>query len=174
MMMLRFGMDEQSAFHVESAAIQLLGLNTLQNLVHGHHLANGLMSVDVAISKFEAHEAPPIAEPVILLRITKLWDPAMSPSELYETTRGWWRVGPRREEARYAMAISNGIVREVYEIKDWRQRREGDRSWEDDIAGRPRWVFDGMRSEAMAHYRNTDISRLFPRGVRNPIKYVNC
>jgi uncharacterized protein len=40
----------------------------------------------------------------------------MLPDELYEATHGWWRVGSRREKARYAMAVSHGVVRVVYEI----------------------------------------------------------
>lgn len=173
-MLLRFELDERTALHVESAAIQLLGLDSLTNRAHGHHISRGLMSVDVAASIYEAAEAPPIEEPVLLIRIPRLWDPAMDPCDLYEATRGWWRVGPRRERATYAMAVSRGVVREVFRIKSWRQRTRGDRDWEDDTGEKPRWGFTGHPAEEMAHYRNKDVSRYFKPGAANPIRYLNC
>jgi hypothetical protein len=44
----------------------------------------------------------------------------MTPVELYDATRGIWKVGKqRREQADYAFAVYEGIVREVYRIKTW-------------------------------------------------------
>ena len=60
-----------------------------------------------------------VAEPAILIRIAQLYEPGMSPDQLYEATRGVWKIGERRESVRYALAISQGIVREVYEIHCW-------------------------------------------------------
>ncbi len=40
----------------------------------------------------------------------------MTPAELYDATRASWKVGARRESAKYALAVFEGIVREVYEI----------------------------------------------------------
>jgi uncharacterized protein len=34
-------------------------------------------------------------------------------------TRASWKVGHRRAEVQYALAVFEGIVREVYEIKEW-------------------------------------------------------
>lgn len=41
-------------------------------------------------------DGPPavqIEEPAILIRISRLWDPGLSDDELYDATRGHWKVG---------------------------------------------------------------------------------
>jgi hypothetical protein len=120
-------------------------------------------------------EAPHISEPCLLLRISRLWRPTMSPEELFEATHGWWRVGPRRECARYALAVASGVVREVYRIEVWRPRHKGDRGWEDNHGDNPRWGFEGdVAADEMARYRDRDVSRYFQPGQANPVLYVNC
>lgn len=46
-----------------------------------------------------------ITEPAVLIRIPKLFTEGMSTQALYEATRGVWKVGDRRESARYALAV---------------------------------------------------------------------
>jgi hypothetical protein len=41
-----------------------------------------------------------IEEPAILFKIPQLFQHGMSDLALYEATRGYWKVGPRREGAR--------------------------------------------------------------------------
>jgi len=53
----------------------------------------------------------------ILITINRLYHPGMTPLELYETTRGIWRVGKRREKPKYAFSLFKGIVLEVYRIE---------------------------------------------------------
>jgi hypothetical protein len=101
----------------------------------------------------------------------------MSPSELYEATRGVWWVGKDREKAKYAFAVYEGIVREVYQIRQWfpagstfyatRERK--------DVKYKNRWEFvgtvapDGIRDK----YLGTSVGRYFHPRARNPIQYVN-
>ena len=42
----------------------------------------------------------------------------MLANALYEATRGVWKVGERREYAHLALAVFEGVVREVYAIHD--------------------------------------------------------
>ena len=174
--LLRFGLRDRTALEIEAAAIQLFGRDNLTNVLEGHHnWARGRMTTDVAVSQFEAPRAPDIAERAILFRIPRLWSPVMSPAELYESTRGWWRVGPRREDADYAFAVSRGVIREVYEIHGWREREPGDRGWEQDIGkSRKRWGFSGEVAEELAHYQITSVRHLFKKGNSSPFKYLNC
>lgn len=65
------------------------------------------------------HKRVDVREPATLIRISKLYRPQMSPMELYDATRGSWKVGPQREKAKLASAVFEGVVREVYEIKQW-------------------------------------------------------
>jgi hypothetical protein len=173
--LLRFGLNEKTAFDVEAASIQLLGLDDLTNLVGGHHVSvTGRMTVDVAVSLFDAAPAPEITEPALLIKIPKLWYPAIPPEDLFEATAGWWAIGERRNKAEYAMSVNHGVIREVYRIHSWRKRKEGDREWQDDIGKKPRWGFEGEVAENMAHYRNHSVRHLYKTGDRNPIRFINC
>ncbi len=61
----------------------------------------------------------PVRHKAILFTINRLFRRDMKPLELYETTRGIWRVGRRREKAEYAMSVVSGVVLEVYRIEQW-------------------------------------------------------
>lgn len=43
----------------------------------------------------------------------------MTAEELYEATRGVWVIGRKREQVDYAIAVYQGIAREVYRIRAW-------------------------------------------------------
>jgi len=61
-----------------------------------------------------------IDEKVILIRINRLYSNGMSACELYEATRGVWRLRKNRvEKVTYAFAVFKGIVKEVYKIQKW-------------------------------------------------------
>ena len=57
-----------------------------------------------------------ITENVIFFRINKLYKKNMTPTALYETTRGVWRIGKRREKADYAFSVYKNEVLEVYKF----------------------------------------------------------
>ena len=118
-----------------------------------------------------------IDEPAILIRIPQLWDPEMSEDELYDATRGHWKVGPRRERAELALAVAGGVVREVFVIKAWH------------LAGTTpsltrihshapvdRWEFVGaLANQAVrSKYIGRSVKGYFTKGSQNPIRYVNC
>ena len=60
-----------------------------------------------------------IVEPALLIRIVQLFDERMTPQALYEATRGVWRMGSRREHATMALAVANGVVKEVFPVDGW-------------------------------------------------------
>src|SRR4051812_14944895 len=113
-----------------------------------------------------------IVDPVILIRIPRAFRPGMSDLELYEATRGVWKIGPRREKARYALAVYEGTVQEVYEILHW------DPAWttpyetrtfnDKTVAGW--WEFVGsVASDAVrGRYRGKSVRHYFSGGSRNP------
>jgi uncharacterized protein len=178
---LRHGLaSENAAYAVEAAVIDSLRLldprlnnerYSLTNLVLGHHHGSrGLASTDVVIRLFDAPPAPDITEAVLLIKIPDLWSPAMSAEALYRATRYWWRIGARREAARYAFSVNRGVIREVYSIDSWRP-------WTDEESDRPgttRWGFTGSVAQEMRHYVNTSVKHLYKRGEASPIKFINC
>lgn len=62
------------------------------------------------------------AENVILLNLAKSYDKENPPTkfELYEITRGYWRVNfDSVKDIEYALAVSGGEILEVYKIAAW-------------------------------------------------------
>ena len=158
-------MGEREAFLVESAAIDLLGLQFLANRVVGHDTAEvGRMSI---LDINALYGATPVeinpSHRVVLIRINRLFEQGMSDDELYEATRKWWRVGhPRRQlgttsAPEWAMTVFNGVVRAVYRIEEWEQPTD------EDIAVEPthvtRWGFHGTRDQDLEMiYLHRDVS----------------
>ena len=62
------------------------------------------------------------AEKVILLNLAKSYDSENPPTkfELYEITRGYWRVNfDNVKDIEYALAVAGGEILEVYKIAAW-------------------------------------------------------
>ena len=122
-------------------------------------------------------EQATIAQSCILIRIPRLYRVGMAGRDLYDATRGIWKLGRRRERAAYAMAVVDGMVHEVYSIEAWhpagstpyasrqftREQLEG--RWEFTGVLAPETVRESYVGRSVAHY--------FTRGARNPIQYVN-
>lgn len=170
--------DEETAFRIEAAAIDLLGLGTLANRVRGWRSVEvGRMSLDQLVAYYAAKPAT-VSDPVILIRINKLYRHGMPALDLYEATRGVWRVGVRRNGARYALAVFEGVVREVYEIGHWspggstpyvtRNRAS--------VVAPERWEFTGTVAphEVRDRYRLHSVELYLARASQYPIAYVNC
>jgi hypothetical protein len=114
-----------------------------------------------------------IDEPVIIIRIARQFRPDLSHEELYEVTRGWWRVGARARSARWAFSVAGGLVRAVYRIDGWVEPTAEDVA--EDARRAVRLAFVGSRdSEMEARYLGADVTAFFPRGAQNAIRYVNC
>jgi hypothetical protein len=69
------------------------------------------------------YEAQPVTidEPAILIRLNQRYRYGMSDLELYEITRGGWKVSPERHHPQYAFAVYRGVVQEVYWIECWQR-----------------------------------------------------
>jgi hypothetical protein len=168
--------NEKTAFKLEAAAIDLLGIESLANLVGGHGARLGRMPLEDLVAHYTRKRAR-ITEPAILIRINQLYRYGMSDVELYDATRSAWVVGDRRKKVTLAFAVYEGVVREVYGVTDWlpggstfnvrnqglRRRRPG------------RWEFVGVIAEPAMRdrYINRYVGDLFRQGAQNPIAYVN-
>lgn len=118
-----------------------------------------------------------VTHPVMLIRVARLFRYDMSARELYEATRSAWRVGERRNKATYALAVNDGIVREVYRISGWFQAGStfakdmprGDKSAD-------RWEFVGIVApdKIRNKYLNRDVTKYLNRASQNPVLYVKC
>ncbi len=110
--------DEETALRIEAALIDMLGLEVLTNEINGwRDKFQGRASLEEPQARYSG--AVVIADSCTLIRINQLFRPGMSSDELYEATRGIWKVGSRRSGAKFALAVFRGVVWEVYEIGAW-------------------------------------------------------
>lgn len=172
--------DEETALRIEAAAIDLLGLGSLANAVRGcKSLEMGRMSVD-ELAGYYAAEPVTITHATLLIRINKLYRHNMSAQELYEATRGVWRLSARREAATYALAVFEGVVREVFEIRSWHPANSTpyttrvEELAQRDVGGRWEFVGEIAPDEIRSRYRGRSVHSYFKRGQQSPVSYVNC
>ncbi|WGZ95509.1 MAG: hypothetical protein QJT81_05845 [Candidatus Thiothrix putei] len=166
-LILRHGLTEETAFELEAAMIDFIGLKNLRNDQNGHYSNDfGLMSTDAIKAMYEADPFDEkTAEPLLLININKLFKRDMSTDQIYEATRASWKIGGnRRKVAKYAVATYRGLTREVYRISEWYQVEDS------------RWAFNGELAdeERRLKYRHKSIAHLFPKGASFPVRYINC
>jgi uncharacterized protein len=105
-----------TALRIEAAVIDVLGLPALTNEVRGWRSSRfGRLPLSEVAALYRRKRVT-VREPAILIRINELYRGGMNEMELYDATRGIWKVGPLRERAKYAFAVFEGVIREVYEI----------------------------------------------------------
>ena len=119
-----------------------------------------------------------IKEKAVLIRISKLYRESMTAEEIYEATRGVWKVGTRRDGADYAFSIANGEIKAIYIIASWLPA--GTLSYQTrpkvDIEVEGRWEFEGKLAggEMCDQYLGKSVKHYLPQGAANPITYINC
>lgn len=168
--------DEETALRIEAAIIDLLGIDELTNEVRGwRSIQLGRVTLSELITYYAAEHVD-IVDPVLLIRINNLYRRGMSDLELYEATRGVWKLGTRREKARLAFAVFESVVREVFEIQSWHPAGTLPYRTRNDAQGSGRWEFEGEVAGAAIRNRYTgkSVERHFARHSQNPIRYVNC
>ena len=195
---LRENLDEETAKRIEGAAIDLIGIPPLTNLIGG--LGTKKWKRKISITGFgsgrtneireiiDPKEDANITERAILIRINQLYRYGMDADSLYDATRGVWVIGGRyeggrRDGAEYAFSVFEGIVMEVYKIKKWylagtqktiykkRLDKNEPRTYEPN-----RWEFEGevAESEIREKYLKKSVKRYLTANSQNPIKYVKC
>lgn len=178
---LKYGLTEEEALLVETTAIDLLDVEMLTNEVRGHGSKNGTRGrvEDIAAMLASAPLVISQDDSLILINIARAFRYGMSPHALYDVTRGAWKVGEKRNRARYAVAVYERIVREVFVIAGWVPGGSTMRSTDAD--GRhelipARWEFVGQLAEESLRkkYVGKRVDNYVAPGSQNPIKYVNC
>jgi len=167
---LRHGLTEKEATEVEAAIIDLHGLPRLTNENVGYDAEQrGRMTITEIIAVY-GPEPIEIQEAIILIIPNKYFERNISADRLYEISRGNWVVGKRRNKAKYAFTVVNGVVQQVYLINWWFQVKA--RSTK--AKRQNRWRFDGEVANEMQHYVGKGVASYIVSGSRNPVRYVNC
>ena len=61
-----------------------------------------------------------ISHPVVAININKTYRYGINAEDLYDCTRGIWRLSKERaEKAQYAFSVYQGVIKEVYKIDRW-------------------------------------------------------
>ena len=161
---LRHGLTDATAFEVEAALIDFIGIKNLSNLQRGFRSSGyGLKTTDELIAMYTAPEFS-TSLPVLLININKLFSREMTTDDVYEATRKEWFIGPRREKAKYAIATYRGLTRNVFSIESWHK------------IGKRRWGFVGVPADEtiQSELGLKSIRHLVKKGAANPIRYINC
>lgn len=164
-LVLRHGMTEQEAFEVESAIIEVIGIDNLTNIVMGHDAdERGIRSLKDLEIYYQAKPAI-FDEPVLLININDKYLQCKNSEDIYEATRSAWKVSATRVAGiKIVCTTYKGIIREVFYVDYWSKHpsRNG------------RSEFIGKRADETIRnkYINNSIEAYQKRGSQNPIKYV--
>lgn len=119
---LAYGINDKTALAIESACIDLVGIDNLANVVRGqgdnvkriplNELTNLLMEKTIKVVPH--HKG-------VCILINRDYRPTFGDLELFEYTRGIWtkKMKTISGDAKYAYATFKGVVKEVYEIHSW-------------------------------------------------------
>ncbi len=176
--------DEKTALRVESSIIDLIGIENLTNRQSGYKSATfGRMTIEQINSAYDKQTVN-VEEPSILIRISQAFRYSMSEIELYDYTRGQWRLNPEKaRNAKYGFSIYQGIIQEVYEIHNWYKAgdtfsaRQGNENVErgefERLAGRYEFIGNLASQELRNKYKYKSVEHYFNKGNSNPIMYLN-
>ncbi|NDA27025.1 MAG: hypothetical protein EBZ05_09410 [Verrucomicrobia bacterium] len=173
--------DDETALKIEAALIDLIGIDELVNEVRGYEaISHGKMDVQELVALYDAPKGMIRDQGILLIRINQLFRHGMGPEELYEATRGVWKIGARRDSVRHVLALYQGVVKEVYAVEGWepanwrvyRFRADELKAREKQDVGR--WQFGGSvaKEPIRGRYLGKDVSKYLVKGAMNPIQYV--
>ena len=169
--------NEETALRVESAIIDLIGINKLTNKQSGWKSATfGRMSLKQIVSTYSKQEIN-IEESGILIRINQMFRYSMTEMELYDYTRGRWKINiDRAKTAKYAFAVYDGIIQEVYSVYTWLEAGKimSTRIDKENSEDRFEFIGDIAEDEIRNKYRYKSVEHYFRKGNANPIMYLNC
>jgi len=163
---------------IESAVIDLFEHDKLTNIIRGYESSTfGRIGVEQLVAQYR-QEPVDIVHPVLLIRINQMFRHGMTPIELYDVTRGVWKVGVNREKVQFAFAVYHGIIREVYEILTWHSGGTTFSSRPDlnkEFTSSDRYEFIGRLAPKQIRnmYLYKSVSKYFTEHSQNPLKYVN-
>ena len=170
---LRYGLTDAEAALVEASSIDLIGKQQLTNRVSGLHSRSfGRIDSKEIIAMLTAKPVE-VVHKAVLFTINKLFRSDMSSQELYEATRGVWKIGTKRDEVEFAFAVYQGVVREVYQVEAWFPAGTMPYSTREaptvNVFGR--WEFKGR--VAPESIRNMYIGFSVGPSGQNPFRYAN-
>ncbi|MDG5814728.1 hypothetical protein QA601_06555 [Chitinispirillales bacterium ANBcel5] len=128
---LRYGLEsEKSAFEVEAAIIDTIGIDNLTNVVRGHGIENGRLTIR-EIERL--HGSIPVCineinEKYMTFFLNRTYSTSLSEIDLYDATRQFWYNVSKNTRTKHkngaleynvALSIYDSVVIRVYSILVW-------------------------------------------------------
>lgn len=162
--------EEDVAKKVEAAAIDLIGKENLTNKVRGNEaLEYGRVDVDLLEAKYSQKDElnrNEIKDNIIMFKLTQSYKYGMKPNEIYDITRSAWGVSINKaKNYKYALAIYDNVVLEVYEIVEWFKggRATFNSVFNNEYKEEDRYEFVGRiaSKEIRDRYKNKSVKKLY-------------
>lgn len=168
---------EETALRIEASIIDLIGITKLTNRQSGWKSATyGRMTLQQIVSAY-SKEKVDVKEQVILIRINQAFRYSMTLIELYDYTRGQWKINQdRANNVKYAFSVYEGIIQEVYSVLHWLEAGKTFNTRKEETALDDRFEFIGniAEPEIREKYKYKSVEHYFKKGNANPIMYLNC
>lgn len=175
--------DEETAFKVEAAAIDLLGIDNLTNMQRGHGSSvYGKIDVSTLEHRYNNDflDIDKVKDNLMLIRINQLYYNGITPLELYEATRAYWRVNINQaKKVKYVLSVYDYMILEVYEVVDWYpayttylNRKDSLDHNSKKMQGRCEFVGKIADESVRKKYVGKSVSKLYKFGEQSPIKYI--
>ena len=162
---------------IEAAIIDLIDKTNLTNIVGGYESSDfGRMDLNQINAKYSSKKAN-IDENVLLIKLSQTFRYNMSPQDLYDNTRGIWKVSKKgRQKTKFAFAVYDGVIQETYEIQSWFEAGSTYASGRTDIERwkkTTRYEFVGNISQEMRKkYLHKSVDHYWKAKAQNPIRYT--
>lgn len=165
----RHGLDEETAYHVEAALLDLFEITT--NIQGGRYSNEiGPMSVSDILVKYKAETAK-FAHRIVLININR----TINDRGVYDAVRFAWRLNLKRvQKAEYVLAVEKGIIVGVFNPTSWHlARKQYFPEFEKHTNKRCGFIGEPAEENIQELYINKRVPEEYRmQGAANPIKYT--
>ena len=128
---LRYGLNSHdSALEVEAAIIDAIGIENLTNIVRGHRIEKGRLSIEEIKRLYGTSpvKISSIEDKFVMFFINRTYSTSLTETEIYDATRGFWKGVAKAKRIKgddgklpypIALSIYDSVVVRVYSIIDW-------------------------------------------------------
>jgi hypothetical protein len=128
---LRYGLkSHDSALDVEAAIIDAIGIENLTNIVRGHRIEKGRLSLEEIKRLYGTSpvKISSIKDKFVMFFINRTYSTSLTETEIYDATRGFWKGVAKAKRIKgedgklpypIALSIYDSVVVRVYSIIDW-------------------------------------------------------
>ncbi|WP_137169538.1 hypothetical protein [Marinomonas sp. FW-1] len=176
--LIRYGLEtSQEAEQIEASCIDIIGIENLTNEVRGKgSKAAGRKTLE-EVSALISMQDVEVDDPAVIILINKLFYYGIDELSLYEITRGCWNRLPKNyRNAKYALAVYDGIIQEVYEIAGWfsaGSTQYFNRKLKHEAADRMEFVGKVANNPVREKYKNKSIRNTVGRSYGYSTKWLN-